>query len=127
MPDFKHDPRNIPDFKHGARNMPDFKHGPLNMPDFEFHFSASKHTETDNRLIDNPLPNIFYNFNRFPNDKFWTRPNWRSLQTTISNLMKMVENSSKWVENTVGKGEIARCEQFLLFQQCFQKTCAADT
>ena len=30
---------------------------------------------------------------------------------------------SKQVENTVGKGEIARYEQFLLFPQCFQKTC----
>ena len=30
---------------------------------------------------------------------------------------------SKWVENTVGKGEIARYDQFLLFQQCFQKVC----
>ena len=30
-----------------------------------------------------------------------------------------------WVENTVGKGEIARYEQFLLFPQCFQKTCSA--
>ena len=30
---------------------------------------------------------------------------------------------SKWVENTVGKGEIARYEQFLLFPQCFQKAC----
>ena len=29
----------------------------------------------------------------------------------------------KWVENTVGKGEIARYEQFLLFPQCFQKAC----
>ena len=28
---------------------------------------------------------------------------------------------SKWVENTMGKGEIARYEQFLLFPQCFQK------
>ena len=28
---------------------------------------------------------------------------------------------SKWVENTVEKGEIARYEQFLLFPQCFQK------
>ena len=27
----------------------------------------------------------------------------------------------KQVENTVGKGEIARNEQFLLFPQCFQK------
>ena len=33
---------------------------------------------------------------------------------------------SKRVENTVGKGEIARYEQFLLFPQCFQKTCTAD-
>ena len=34
---------------------------------------------------------------------------------------------SKRVENTVGKGEIARYEQFLLFPQCFQKTFIADT
>ena len=27
------------------------------------------------------------------------------------------------MENTVGKGEIARYEQFLLFPQCFQKAC----
>ena len=33
---------------------------------------------------------------------------------------------SKRAENTVGKGEIARYEQFLLFPQCFQKTCTAD-
>ena len=30
---------------------------------------------------------------------------------------------SKWVENTVGKGEIACYKQFLLFSQCFQKAC----
>ena len=29
------------------------------------------------------------------------------------------------VEN-VGKGETARCEQFLLFQQCFQKLYVVD-
>ena len=34
---------------------------------------------------------------------------------------------SDWIENTVGKGEIDRYEQFLLFPQCFQKTCTADT
>ena len=33
---------------------------------------------------------------------------------------------SKQIENTVGKGEIARYEQFLLFPQCFQKTFTAD-
>ena len=43
---------------------------------------------------------------------------------------RVVENDrklSKRVENTVGKGEIARYEQFLLFPQCFQKTSVADT
>ena len=34
---------------------------------------------------------------------------------------------SKWVEYTEGKGEIARCGQCLLFPQCFQMSCAADT
>ena len=32
---------------------------------------------------------------------------------------------SRWIENTVGKGEIACYEQFLLYPQCFQKTCTA--
>ena len=30
---------------------------------------------------------------------------------------------AKRVKNTVGKGEIAHYEQFLLFPQCFQKAC----
>ena len=30
---------------------------------------------------------------------------------------------SKSVENTVGKGEIARYEQFLLYPRCFQTAC----
>ena len=34
--------------------------------------------------------------------------------------------SSKLVENTVGKEEIARYEQFLLFPHCFRKTFIAD-
>ena len=61
-------------------------------------------------------------------------------QTTILNSSKLKyfaddnfkfdENGRKfikWVENTVGKGEIARYEQFLLFPQCFQETSIADT
>ena len=40
--------------------------------------------------------------------------------------LKFEENGRKLfipVENTVGKGEIAHYEQFLLFPQCFQKAC----
>ena len=38
----------------------------------------------------------------------------------------MEKEFSEMAENTVGKGEIARYEQFLLFPQCFQKTSRAD-
>ena len=36
------------------------------------------------------------------------------------------KNFSKRVENTVGKGEIAHYEQFLLFPRCFKRTSIAD-
>ena len=48
------------------------------------------------------------------------------LKKFADDYFKFDENGrklSKWVENTVGKGEIARYEQFLLFPQCFQKAC----
>ena len=43
----------------------------------------------------------------FPDDNFKSDINGRKL--------------SKWVENTEGKGEIARYKQFLLFPRCVQK------
>ena len=48
----------------------------------------------------------------------------------VDSNFKLDENSknfSKRVENTVEKGEIAHYKQFLLFPQCFQKNCTADT
>ena len=50
----------------------------------------------------------------FPNDKFMTLSNSKSMQMTILNLTKNGWKFSKRVENTVGKGEIAS-EQFLIF------------
>ena len=44
--------------------------------------------------------------------------------------LKFDENGRKFskpVENTEGKVQIARYEQFVLFPQCFQKTYNADT
>ena len=52
------------------------------------------------------------------------------LKEFADDIFKFAENQRqffKWVENTVGKGEIARYEQFLLFPQCFQKTCPPGT
>ena len=43
---------------------------------------------------------------------------------TISKFDENGKKFSKSLENTVGKKEI---EQFLLFPQCFHKTCTADT
>ena len=45
---------------------------------------------------------------------------------TISDLMKTGEKTSKGVENTVRKGEIAHYEQFLFFPLCVQKTCTSE-
>ena len=48
------------------------------------------------------------------------------LKGFVDDNFKFDENGrklSKPIRNTVGKGEIARYEQFLLFPQCFQKTC----
>ena len=39
----------------------------------------------------------------------------------------MAESYPNGLKNTLGKGEIARYEQFLLFPECLQKTCTADT
>ena len=55
----------------------------------------------------------FYKLKEFADDNF--------------NIDENGSKFSKQVENIVGKGEIARYEQFLLFPQCFQKTCTADT
>ena len=68
-----------------------------------------------------------FQINPFPNDNILQ---WSKLKEFADNNCEFDENGrhfAKWVENTVGKGEIARYKQFLLFPQCFQKTCTADT
>ena len=65
----------------------------------------------------------FKRFNPLPDDKILDRS---KLKQSVNDNFEFDENSrklSKRVENTVGKGEIARYEQFLLFPQCFQKAC----
>ena len=70
------------------------------------------------------LCSIFFRknvFNPLPDNKFSSK-----LKEFAEDNFKFDENGrkfSKRVENTVGKGEIARYEQFLLFPQCFQKAC----
>ena len=58
-------------------------------------------------MILNPLPDD--KLKEFADDNFKFDENGRKL--------------SQQGENTVGKAEIARYEQFLLFPQCFQKAC----
>ena len=48
--------------------------------------------------------------------------NFRCFQIeTVPKFDEKCIKFSIWVENTVGKGEIARYERFLLFQQCFKR------
>ena len=63
-------------------------------------------------------------FNPLPDDKFLDSS---KLKEFADDNFKFDENGrklSKRLENTVGKGEIARYEQFLLFPQWFQKACS---
>ena len=51
---------------------------------------------------------------------------WSKLKQSADDNFKFDEETrklSKRAENTEGKGEIARYEQFLLFPQYFQKAC----
>ena len=53
-----------------------------------------------------------------------------NLKEFADDNFKFDENGRKLykrLENNVGKGQIACCEQFLLFQQCFQENCIRDT
>ena len=55
--------------------------------------------------------------------------NFSKLIEFADNNVKFDENGRKFfkqLENKVGKGDIARDEQFLLFPQCFQKSYNAD-
>ena len=62
-------------------------------------------------------------FNPLPDDKIL---DWSKLKQSADYNFEFDVNRRKFskpVENTVGKGEVARYEQFLLFPQCFQKAC----
>ena len=69
---------------------------------------------------------IFWDLNLFPNDKFLDSSKLKEFADDNINFVENDRKLFKQEENTVGKGEIARYEQFLLFPQCFQKTCTAD-
>ena len=56
--------------------------------------------------------------------------NYYKLKELADDNSKFDENGGKFsnrAENTVGKGEVARYQQFLFFQMCFQKTSTANT
>ena len=61
--------------------------------------------------------------NPLPDDKFLDSSKLKEFADNNFKFDKNCRKLSKWVENTVGKGEIARYEQFLLYPQCFEKTC----
>ena len=71
---------------------------------------------------DNHFPN-----NNFPKQQILDLPRLKEFADDNLEFDENGRKFSKRLENTVGKGEIARCEKFFLFPQCFQKICTADT
>ena len=81
---------------------------------------------------------LIHDFETIPNSKklqtateMWLLTHYQTTNFRLFQLKEFADDNfkfgengrklSKLVENTVGKGEIARYEQFLLFPQCFQK------
>ena len=61
----------------------------------------------------------------FPKRQILDSSKLKKLQmTTLHKFKESGRKFSKQVGNTVGKGEIAHYEQFLLFPQCFQRRTA---
>ena len=58
--------------------------------------------------------------NRFPNDKFYTLPNSKSLQRTVSNLIEMAKFSRR-VENNCRKRRNCSLRAISLFPTVFSK------
>ena len=67
------------------------------------------------------------NAETFPKQQILDSSKLKEFADDIFEFDEKGKKFSKRVENTVGKGEIARYEQFLLFPQCFKKTSTADT
>ena len=63
----------------------------------------------------------------FPKRQIVDTSNLKGFTGNNSKFDKMAKKFSKRVENTEVKGEIAHYKQCLLFPQCFQKACTADT
>ena len=77
--------------------------------------------------MDSAHPKLHLGLSPFPKRQILDSSN---LKEFADDNFKFAENGrklSKQVENTVGKGEIVRYEQFLLSPRCFQNTCPADT
>ena len=60
-------------------------------------------------------------FNPLPNDKFLDMTKLKTLADDKLKVAKMTIFLFVRAENTVGKGESAGCQHFLLFPHCFSK------
>ena len=72
-------------------------------------------------------PQCFQETRTFPKRQILDSSNSKEF---ADDIFKFNENGRKFckrIENTVGKGEIALDEQFLLFPQCFQEICTVGT
>ena len=76
-------------------------------------------------LKQNAFPLYFYQ--PFTKQKILHSSKLKELANENCKFVEYGRKFSKRVENTLGKGEIARYQQFLLSPQCFLKTCAVET
>ena len=64
---------------------------------------------------------VYTELNSLPNNKFLDWSKFKAFADDKINLTLKHKFCLGWIENIVGKGEIAGYQHFLLFPQCFQK------
>ena len=63
----------------------------------------------------------FLYFNSFPNNKILDKSKLKAFTDDELNVAEVMISVFHKIENTVGKGESAGYQHFLLFPQCFHK------
>ena len=64
---------------------------------------------------------VWKRLNTLPNDKILGMTKSKEFADNKLKVAGMMISLLDWVENTVGKGEVAGYQHFLLFPQCFLK------
>ena len=103
---------------------------PLPCPSLSLLVTTSGAIKAENRtnfIIYSVSPNVCNVFNPLPHDKILGLPKLKTFADDKLNVTQDIKVFFHWMENIVGKAEIAGYQHFLLIPQCFQNAFSSST